>query len=289
MTPRYSIVIPTFNNPNGVETLLKSLANLNSIEQAEILIVENPAKGILLKTVEKFPELQIRLLYSGRGVNKARNRGMLNARAPLIFFLDDDCWISDPQFLIKHEQFHAARPDIFAVGGYYRNANSSSLLAKAYSQIQEEWLKANCKALTGDCTTLLGGHFSIKSAKNLPFFDESIIYGGAETEYFYRISQAGYRFCLSDVFVEHNPHLTLFSFIKKARLQGRTYRRLQRTYQPQNKWIIAGRNSALNEIYKIFFHGSYFAYFFKFFRRVRGSIKKTHHDLLFYLSNRDLF
>lgn len=289
MTPKYSIVVPTTGNLNSLNTLLKSVMNLGDISNTEVILVLNPPSDKIQILSKSFENMNLKILTSSAGVNSARNVGLTNATGKLIFFLDDDCWIGDHFFLEKHAALHDKNPWAFAVGGYYVNTNPSAL-AEAYGEIQRQWLLQNLFSTSGECLTLLGGHFSIKNTKRPPLFDESIKYGGAETEYFFRLRAHGYRYLLADLTVYHHPHLTLFSLMKKAYLQGKTHRRLLRkNVFPEGDWLMVSKSTQIESFYYFIFHQNWLRPLKAFFTKWRAFFKKNHHDLWFYLSNRDVF
>lgn len=289
MKPNYSLIIPTTGNIEKLKTLLRSLETLRSIEQSEVLLILNPPSNKVdcMKTL--FSGLNLKVLTSQPGVNRARNKGLLASKGKLIFFLDDDCWISDPDFLLKQEEAHKKNPWAFAIGGFYHN-HSLSTLAKEYSKIQSHWLLNNKVSAAGECQTLLGGHFSIKNSANLPLFDESIVYGGAETEFFFRLRKQGYRYLLTNVSVNHSPQLTLISFMKKAYLQGKTHKRLvnEGIFQ-ESSWLDTSDKTAIQSLYYLVFHRKWFQLFLGPLKTAKLYIKCLHHDIWFYLSNRNRF
>jgi glycosyltransferase involved in cell wall biosynthesis len=289
MSYEFSVIIPTVHNLNGLRKLLDSLGKLEEIQKAEILIVENPPTGVASCLSVEFPLLNLRVLQSQAGVNRARNEGLHQSRGKLIFFLDDDCWVSNTEFFKIHKLAHQSYPEMFAIGGFYKNVNFESPLAKAYGNIQRNWLLSNRLDLTGECSALLGGHFSIKKSSKLPAFDENIKYGGAETEFFFRLKMNGYRFLLIDLSIEHEPKLTLFSLLRKARLQGKTHRRLVQDYHYRQEWLINAPTDIYENLYSFFFNPYDYKKFLVPLYRLKSQVKKIHHDVSFYLRNRDSF
>lgn len=289
MKPKYSIIIPTTGCLKTLRRLLDSLTYLDGIRESEILIVLNPASDALDHLKDLYPHLNLQVLTSEPGVNRARNQGQSKATGELILFLDDDCWISNRRLLLEHESLHQKNPWAFAVGGFYQTT-SSSLLSNEYDKIQKQWLLSNRLSGNGECLTLLGGHFSIRNQENLPLFDESIAYGGAETEYFFRLKKENYRFLLTDLFVNHEPNLTLFLFLKKAYLQGRTHRRLVNAGLFQTSpWQNANQRSPIQKLYERVFHQNWLSLSWKPLLDLHRKLKSLHHDFWFYLSNRNGF
>lgn len=292
MNPRFSIVIPTRGDFQSVQRLMQSLSRLTGIEEAEVLIVLNPPSPKLDSLSFPSAKWQLKILTSKKGVNEARNQGIKESRGSLIFFFDDDCEILDVNFLCIHEKHHAERPEILALGGHYVS-ESKNKLAQAYNEIQRDWLIQNRNGLFGESSVLLGGNFSIKRKNPMPLFDPSIQYGGSETEFFLRLGKEGHRFLQIDLPVLHNPDIDLKSFARKARLQGRTHRRLAAAgLTSSQRWVKLPKQNLEPYLtcYKMFFHQEFFIFNpGRFLKVLRYKIAKLHSDLCFYLSNRDLF
>jgi len=289
MTFKFSVVIPTTGHLNNLKKLLNSLSKVQEIEKSEIILILNPPSSALEGLQNQYLNLNLTITSSATGVNYARNQGLKVATGEFIFFLDDDCWVSDPQLLIKQEKFHLENPWAFAIGGFYHSTNLSAL-SQAYGQIQTQWLLNNRISKNGECLTLLGGYFSLRNKPDLPRFDESILYGGAETEYFFRLGKKGYRYLLTDLSVNHEPKLTLFSFIRKAHLQGKTHQRLLQTgaFQP-SLWQFPSPSAHLNILYLVVFNRNWRFFYLRPIQKIRGFLKSLHHDFWFYLSNRNRF
>lgn len=90
-----SIVLPTFNRPEGLARALRSLcAQDRVIETIEIIVADNDPQGSARTYVEGFPTPQdIELIYlhvPEPGVANARNGALASARGRYLAFLDDD-------------------------------------------------------------------------------------------------------------------------------------------------------------------------------------------------------
>jgi GT2 family glycosyltransferase len=290
-TPDISIVIPTVKNAPGLLRLLSSLSLLKGIETCEVLVVQNPPET---RPPLKFSSscFNVRFLNSDRGANLARNCGIKQASGKYIFFFDDDCCIEDPDLLDRHLSAHKENPWAFAVGGFYKNLNPSPV-AKAYEKIQNNWLKKNRLDTQGECSTLLGGHMSLKRIENMPLFDESIIYGGTETEFFFRLRHRGFRFLLINSFVGHDPKISMSSLKRKARAQGATHARLQneglfieapwtlKPYRKSKYELVFEKNFAIRSRSPSSFK-NFQAYF-------KSKLIAFHQNLYFYLENKERF
>lgn len=292
MRINFSIVIPSRGVSQSLVALLRSLEKIDDIQACEVLVIFNPPNPRNL-IVDQFPQLRLRQFQCEVGVNRARNLGQQMSLGDYILFLDDDCEVSDSSLLLHHEHFHRTRPWAFAIGGFYRNLNSDRL-SKAYAGIQENWLRVNKLSSDGEAQCLLGGHFSIKNSANLPLFDETIIYGGSETEYFFRLKKMGYRFQLIDQYVDHRPSLGFWSFLRKAYKQGFTKSRLVRAQEGLEPiWVGPTEidRDLFVRIYNFVFNFGHekSSFISNIILKIKLRLILLNQKICFYLENRELF
>jgi len=111
--PSVSVLIPFFNAHRYIEETLRSV-EAQTLQDYEIVIVDDgstdPESGEILSRLQVRDE-RIRVVEGGRrGLPATRNRGVLEARSELIYFLDSDDLIS-PTALEKLVLAAALRPD----------------------------------------------------------------------------------------------------------------------------------------------------------------------------------
>ncbi len=94
--PAVSIVMPLFNKEKEVSRAIRSVLS-QSAQVFELIVVNDGSTDNSPSVVNKFVDLRIRMIYQKNcGVSSARNRGISEARADLIAFLDaDDEWAPD--------------------------------------------------------------------------------------------------------------------------------------------------------------------------------------------------
>lgn len=119
---RISLVIPTHNRATQLLVALESVAaqDLPSADW-ECVVVDNNStddtQARFAAFAEAHPECALRLVAEpGPGVSYARNRGLAEARAPIVAFIDDDERIV-PGFLRAYVDFFAEHPDAAVAGG----------------------------------------------------------------------------------------------------------------------------------------------------------------------------
>lgn len=96
--PRVSVVIPVYNDPDGLRTCLKALEQQTyPSERFEVIVVDNASTEPLNPVVDAFPAFTC-VLETKRGSYAARNRGINEADGDIIAFTDADC-TPTPQWL----------------------------------------------------------------------------------------------------------------------------------------------------------------------------------------------
>lgn len=108
--PGVSVIIPTFNRARTLPRALESVL-AQTYRDFELLVVDDASTDQTEALVRARADSRIRYLRqeTNRGVAAARNRGLAQARAPLIAFLDsDDLWA--PQKLARQVALFARSP-----------------------------------------------------------------------------------------------------------------------------------------------------------------------------------
>ena len=101
--PTVSVVVPVYNDPDGIETTLQSLVDQEyPDEDHEIIVVDNGSTDETPDVIESFAERHepvVSLSESDvQGSYAARNRGVERASGEVIAFIDADMWV-DPDWL----------------------------------------------------------------------------------------------------------------------------------------------------------------------------------------------
>lgn len=232
--PVISIIIPTLGDQEKLERLLTSIQKqkfLGASDIFEVIVVVNGAKVQLAaadfqKLSTLFgPVLKFQFLNQ-KGVNVARNAGLRQAQAGIVLFLDDDCELHEPYFLSRHISFHNEHPAVFATGGGYQTPLGTGRFDEVYNLIQMHWFTSglNFPGQNESTRYLLGGNFSIKAriAETLKLiFDEKIVYGGSESEFFKKAGLLKLELRVNSFDVLHHTCENLLSLTRKLYKQGR--------------------------------------------------------------------
>jgi glycosyltransferase involved in cell wall biosynthesis len=136
MTPKISVIIPTFARPAQLAECLDALAAMDTGGIAvEVIVVNDGSPESLAALIDaRRSRLDLRLVEQQRvGPGGARNAGAAVARGRFVAFLDDDCRPSRGWLRVLVEELDA-HPDAL-LGGRVENA----LAANAYSAASE-WI-----------------------------------------------------------------------------------------------------------------------------------------------------
>jgi glycosyltransferase involved in cell wall biosynthesis len=94
--PAVSVVIPAFNRRRLLSETLASVRAQSFADYEVVLVDDGSTDGTAGWVRRAFPEVRVVRLARNQGPAAARNRGIEEARAPLIAFLDsDDLWRAD--------------------------------------------------------------------------------------------------------------------------------------------------------------------------------------------------
>lgn len=135
-SPKISVVIPVFNDPEGLRTTLDSLVDQDfEKDRYEILPVDNNSTDNTGRVIEYFEE---KYPEQVRGVEEkqiqssyaARNTGVKNSKGNIIVFTDADMWWDEDVLSIVEEEFSNSSVDYLGaeIEVVRNNDNIASLL-----------------------------------------------------------------------------------------------------------------------------------------------------------------
>lgn len=111
LTPAYAVIIPHYNDVARLMRCLEALMPQLD-EQTELVVVDNASTADLGPVMAAYPDLRL-VREPKKGAAEARNRGVLETVAPVLFFLDCDC-VPAPDWLVCAKEIHG-RSDV--IGG----------------------------------------------------------------------------------------------------------------------------------------------------------------------------
>lgn len=229
----FSIVIPTIGRAS-LETLLRSIPSSELL--TSVIIVADARMSTQLansvwENIRSTSSHPIHWIRPDRaGVNAARNSGIRAAvsksESKFVLFLDDDVELSKG-FSWQKLQSAFAETQLLAIGGNYLSSPDLGLVSRGYNLMCSGWRVASG---TEDMEALLGGSWCIRAPQLLDvcnevgWFDEEILYGGAETPFVHRLRSWAFGKWLirhhSSLDVFHNPgRRKLSDWLQVAHLQ----------------------------------------------------------------------
>ena len=144
--PVISVVICTYNRDKFIGEALNCLAKQTlPAELFEIIIVDNNStddtSGISKYFIAAHPELNIHYVPEpNKGLSFARNRGIAEAQAPIITYIDDDAEAT-PGFLQSIVSFMQADKTIVGIGG--------KVIPKYSESKEPEWMSKYLNGFVG--------------------------------------------------------------------------------------------------------------------------------------------
>ncbi len=211
-----SVIIPAFNNPDGLRTCLDALKRQTAAtREFEAIVVDDGSSPPLANVIQDFRDcLQVTYIrVSNRGPAAARNRGAAAAKGCYLAFTDHDC-VPAPEWVSALRDAFAAMPDCM-LGGPKQNGLPDNLYASAHqiaSNYAEQWFRG---APAGYFTT---NNLAVPRKRFLEMggFNESFRFAQEDREFGARWAERGLlRAWTPAAVVVHRNELTLFSFLRQ--------------------------------------------------------------------------
>lgn len=221
----FSIVIPTYNRPERLQSCLQSLTELRyDRDRFEVVVVDDGSQPPLDAVVQPFvAELPLNLLRQPNGgPASARNTGAAAAQGRYLAFTDDDCQPT-AHWLTALEQALQEDPEAL-VGGQTLNALPQNPYSTA-SQLLIDYLYEFYNLTPEDATFFASNNFAVPRSQYLKLqgFDTSFPLAAGEDREFcdrWRYHQLPMRYAPA-MQVRHAHELTLKSFWRQHFNYGR--------------------------------------------------------------------
>lgn len=225
--PRISIVVPSYNRVARLERLLAALEKqtLAPTEFEVVVVDDGSTDGTFDRLQRLLPGYALRVFQqTNAGPAAARNRGVREAQAELILFLDDDV-VPIQGLLAMHLDYHVRQPGTVVIGPMMR---PSDWPRPAWIRWEEEMLEVQYRAmLAGEfpCTPrqFYTANASLARAAFLATGGFDPTFKRAEdVELAYRMRDAGATFVfLPEAVVQHYAARTFAAWSKTAYQYGR--------------------------------------------------------------------
>jgi glycosyltransferase involved in cell wall biosynthesis len=223
--PFVSVIIPVYNDPDGLSKCLKALARQSyPAGRFEVQVVDNGSQEPLVET-EEIRGLQARFLSEAqRGSYAARNTGIKNANGEILAFTDSDC-IPDPHWLENGVKALEESGNMSFIGGEIQmifpgrgRPTSFDVYDKVFAFPQRFYVEEERFSVTANLITTRA------ALEKAGPFDASLFSGG-DAEWGRRATSRGIRPVFRpDVIVQHPTRSTYKAHAAKIR---RTRRGMQ--------------------------------------------------------------
>ena len=173
--PLVSILLPTHNGARFIRRSIESIRS-QTFKDWELIVVNDgstDATGALVSEIAAIDK-RIRLIRfeTNKGIQKALNEGLIQAKGELIARLDDDDVWADPEKLKKQIEYLAAHPDCVLVGtGVIVQNEAGDELYRFLNPVSDE--KIRRRLLYRNCFSHSSVLFRRSAAMKFSGYDES--------------------------------------------------------------------------------------------------------------------
>ena len=230
-----SVVVPVYNDPEGIRTTLESLtAQTYPVDAYEVLVVDNGSgddtREVVQEYCERHPDLVSLLVEDEiQSSYAARNRGIERARGSLVAFIDADMTVEPTwaESVVASHREHGWDYMGCRIETYVEGEDSlTATYDRAMGFTVQRYLDQANFAVTA-CLTVTKSVFD-----SVGRFDARLISGG-DGEFGQRVHAAGFDQCYDpDITVYHPARTTLRAWLEKQFRVGRGSIQ-RRRYHPQ--------------------------------------------------------
>lgn len=185
---KISIIIPAHNEEKLLGKCLESIFAHKTNDLFEVIVVDNASTDRTAEVARSFPKVRV-AREPEKGLTKARERGLLEARGELLAYLDADTRVHKGWFEAIRREF-TERKDLVCLSGPYQYYDLHGF---------KKFLAALSWRLFAPATyffvgyMVLGGNFVAKKEALLKMggFDTSIAFYGEDTNIAWRLHKLG--------------------------------------------------------------------------------------------------
>jgi glycosyltransferase involved in cell wall biosynthesis len=225
--PLTSVVVPVFNDPDGLETTVRSLLD-QSAEGYEVVIADNGSTDRTVRIAERFAR-DDRVVHvvedDVRGSYAARNAGIEAAEGDVIGFLDADMWVERDyvesiRSAMRSDDRVYMGCDVVVVDADTPTTRFNAATGfPVRNYVEDLRFAPTCCLVVDRCVFEAVGHF-----------DARVVSGG-DVEFGHRVADAGYELAFEpDIVLYHPARATVRALVSKWFRVGRGDEQLRRYY-----------------------------------------------------------
>ena len=236
-----SIIIPNYNGARTIGTCLEAVIASRD-DACEIVVVDDCSHDGSISVIEKYPCKLIRLPKHS-GASASRNAGAFGSTGDVLFFIDNDCIVTDDTILRVRKDLSELPPDI-VVGGTYTTVPYD---AGFFSSFQSAFINYFETKNRNDPDYLATHALVIRAEafKKLRGFNEDFLPILEDVEFSHRLARNGFRLSMDpDLQVRHIFHYSLVRSLRNAVKKTRYWTE----YSLANRDLFADSGTASKEI-----------------------------------------
>lgn len=218
-----SVVIPVYNDPEGIEQTLDSLIRQKNAPNYEIIVVDNDSTDETPSVIEEFEENYPDLVFGYsetriQGSYAARNTGIEQASGDLLAFIDADITVEDTWVADIHDRFHNSNVDYLGCNVEMYIPDGENTFWARYDVAMglpvEHYLET--KQFAPTCALTIRR----RVIEEVGTFDQTLVSGG-DKEFGKRVYHAEFQIDYDPAITVQHPSRTTFeSHLQKARRIG---------------------------------------------------------------------
>ncbi len=225
-TPPVSVIVPAYEDPNGLTTTIESLL-VQTYDEYEIIAAIRPSNGLTVEAAEELKNPRLSIVTTEiPGPAAGRNVGIEHAKGDIIVFLDADIfvekeWLSQAVHIMRSKQAKVLACDVrFQDDNNSLFARYDRAIGLPVKHYIDEYEYAPTAALL----------VAREVIDTVGRFDDRLT-SSEDKEFGNRLRQEGIEICFSsDVPVYHPPRSLLSEHISKSIRIGRGIEQLRHYY-----------------------------------------------------------
>ncbi len=238
-SPRFSIVIATYNTTDVLRQCVESLENQSTDRNAfELIVVNDGDKDITKDVGASGHRFKTRTFHQDhQGPAAARNLGIRNARGEIILFLDDDSLPTKGWFnaTVKAWETH---PECDGIGGCIAMDPMDSIYCRVNADFFNWYLEQHLSSNHSSFLVTCNAGYKKSSLEKVGLFDDRFKKAsGEDRDLNIKILKTGGKLRLDkNILVYHDRDLTFRSFVTKNFNYGKAAYNIYKRY-PAQKYV----------------------------------------------------